>query len=197
MCLAQNNSQSKNISRCEKQTHRCQVLKHNPCSCWISHFAAMIQLGDGIDGSIYSSRSLMMTSMSICIKVACFRSSLWFSMISVLAHLLHRAQHLRLQDGDIPYGMGTHNEANVHQAVSRNWGKQGGSTGSSSKNWGLSLAGGTGLSCQLCPSSIPLKVTLGPHITAAQRYSGSLQHTCSHIANGTGIMAAVWKRENV
>lgn len=27
--------------------HKCQVLKHNPRSCWISHFAAAIQLGDG------------------------------------------------------------------------------------------------------------------------------------------------------
>lgn len=61
------------------------------------------------------------------------------------------------------------------------------------KNWGLSLSGGMGLSCQLSPSSVPWKVTLGPHITATRRDSGSLQHTCSHIANGTGIIAALWE----
>lgn len=35
----------------------------------------------------------------------------------MLEHLLHRAQNLRLEDGDIPYGVGTQNEGNVHQAV--------------------------------------------------------------------------------
>lgn len=43
--------------------------------------------------------------------------SVVFHRISMLEHLLHRAQ--RLEDGDIPYGLGTHNDANVHQAVSR------------------------------------------------------------------------------
>lgn len=61
-------------------------------------------------------------------------------------------------------------------------------------DWGLSLAGGMGLSCQLCPSSVPLKVMLGLHIIAAWRDSGPLQHKCSCVANGTGIIAAVWKR---
>lgn len=67
---------------------------------------------------IYNSSSLRMTLMIICIKMACFRSSQWFSIrISVLEHLLHRAQNLRLEDGDSPYGVGTQNEGNVHQAV--------------------------------------------------------------------------------
>lgn len=70
--------------------------------------------------SICNSSSLMITLMSICIKVAGLRSSRWFSIrIPVLEHLLHRAQNLRLEDGGNPYGVGTHNEGNVHQAVPR------------------------------------------------------------------------------
>lgn len=143
----------------------------------------------------------MMTLMSIYIKMACVRSGRRFSVrMSVLEHLLRRAETLRQEDGDIPWGVGTHDEGNVHQTVlcvQEGCGQLGSPTGCCSQNWGLSLAGGMGLSRQLCPSSVPSKVTLGLHIIAAQRDSGSLQHTCLHVANGTGIIAAIWKRRKI
>jgi len=139
--------------------------------------------------------------MSICIKLACVRSGWWFSIrISVLEHLLCRAETSRQEDGDIPRGVGTHNEGNVHQTVlciQEDCGQLGSPTSCCSQNWGLSLAGDMGLSCQLCPSSAPLRVTLGLLIMAAQRDSGSLQHTCSHVANGTGTTALIWKRRKI
>ena len=50
----------------------------------------------------------MMTLMSLCIKTACVRSGQWFSVrISVLEHLLCRAETLRQEDGDIPWEAGT------------------------------------------------------------------------------------------
>lgn len=133
--------------------------------------------------------------MSICIKMACVRSDRWFSIrISVIEHLLCRAEALKQEDGNIPWGAGTHDEGNIHQTVvciregcGQLW----------SQNWGLSLAGGMGLSCQFCPSSVPSKVMLGLHIITARRRSSSLQHTCSHVANGTGIIAVIWKRKKI
>lgn len=118
----------------------------------------------------------------------------------VLVHLLCRAEALRQEDRDIPRGAGTQDEGNVHQPVlciQEVYGQLGSPTGCCSQNWGLSLAGGMGLSCQLHPSSVPSKVMLGLHIIIARRHSSSLQHTRSHVANGTGIIAAIWKRRKI
>lgn len=106
--------------------------KHIPCSPWISSPAAIIQLGDGIvNGSgeerqhyqhqyQYQEQQIMqmMILKSICIKMACVRSSWWFCVrISVLEHLLCRVEALGQEDGDIPWGVGTHDGDNVHQTV--------------------------------------------------------------------------------
>lgn len=81
----------------------------------------MAQEKNDSNTSICNSSSLMMPLMMICIKVAGFRFNWWFSIrIPAPEHLLHRAQTLRLDDGDIPHGLGAHNEGNVHQAVPRN-----------------------------------------------------------------------------
>lgn len=62
----------------------------------------------------------MMTLMSICIKMVCVRCSWWFSIrISVLVHLLCRAETLRQEDGEIPWGAENHDEGNVHLTVLR------------------------------------------------------------------------------
>lgn len=65
----------------------------------------------------------------------------------MLEHLLCRVDTLRQDDGDIPWGVGIHDEDNVHQTVlciQGGSGQLGSPAGCCSQNWGLSLAGGMG-----------------------------------------------------
>lgn len=169
----------------------------------------MIQLADDIVNGSGEERQLyqyqyqyqhqqvmqMMTLMSISLRWH-VRSGQWFSIrIPVLEHLLCRAETLRQEDVDIPWGAGTQDEGNVHQTVlcmQGGCGQLRSPTGCCSE-LGSELDWRHGLVVPALSFICPLKSNAWP-----THYScGSLQHTRSHVANGTAIIAAVRKRRKI
>lgn len=141
----------------------------------------------------------MMTLMSIWIKMACVRSGWWFCVrISVLEHLLHRGRGLGARGWGYSLGSGhsQQGQCTTDRALYPG-GHLGGPTGCCSQNWGLSLAEGMGLSCHLCPSPVPSKVTLGLHLVAAQKQWLPSTHMLTHSYWNWGYCSHLQKKENI